>query len=332
MADIQELLREAAGSERTSFGVDDVWQRSRTIRRRKIISLATLASVVVVVLFWIAGTRFDLFQADAPDPARPAPPPRTEPFDEEPATDVFVAEAPDGSWTMFAGVDEAEETLCLSLQGVVCSTTTPRPGFVLMQGFDEIEQEGFVYGTVNQRVDVLELFPADAVDPISLRLRRFPRRLDLDHLRFFVHPLRGSGAATLVARGRNEDVLQETPFTWGTNLASDVFFPTWSSESRPGALVGGTLVEERGCLFLRLDEGDALALWEQGYSYAYGAVRDETGEVVAQVGDPVQGGGGYYSELAYVEDLVGQPIPRRCQSDGAEPYVLIYDVRRGPPS
>lgn len=332
MADIQELLREAAGSERASFGVDDVWQRSRTIRRRKIISLATVGSVAVVILFWIAGTRFDLFQADAPDPARPAPPTRTEPFDEEPTTDVFVAEARDGSWTMFAGVDEAEETLCLSLKGVVCSTTRPRPAFVLMQAFDELAQEGFVYGTVNQRVDVLELVSGDAIDPPALRLRSFPRRLHVDHLRFFVHPLRGSGTATLVARDRNGDVLQETAFTWGMNLGSDVFFPTWSSESKPTAIVGGTLVEERGCLFLRLNEEDALALWEQGYSYAYGALRNERGEVVADLGDPVQGGGGYYSDLAYVEDLVGQPIPRRCQPEGSEPYALIYDVQRGPPS
>lgn len=78
MPDIQELLKAAAATERASFGVDEVWQRSKTIRRRRIISLATAGSVAVVVLFWIGGTRFELFQSSPPDPAGPVTPAPTE--------------------------------------------------------------------------------------------------------------------------------------------------------------------------------------------------------------------------------------------------------------
>lgn len=276
---------------------------------------------------------FSVFVPDAPKPSTPTPSRATELSEEEPETNVLIAEASDGSWAMFAGVDTTSETLCLSLEGVICSATSLRDAFVLMSTFDEIQQEGFVFGTVAADVDALDLVSSDAVDPLRIRLRSFPPRLRLDHLRFFVRPLSGYSNATLIARAEDGAVLQEREFTWGdASLPSDVFFPTWTGDDRPLAIVTGSLVERDRCLLLRGGGSEVLVLWEEGYTYVEGALRDESGGVVARVGDVIHGGGGYGSDWQQAEGVVGEPIPQRCRPKGAEPYALIYDVERGPPS
>ncbi len=108
-----------------------------------------------------------------------------------------------------------------------------------------------------------------------------------------------------------------------------IFFPTWSSDSRPTALVGGTLVARRGCLFLRTGTSHALALWEEGYSYVDRQLLDPAGQPVARVGDAIHGGGGYASDWGHAQQLVGEKIPTRCRPKGAEPFLLIYDVEHG---
>ncbi len=69
-----------------------------------------------------------------------------------------------------------------------------------------------------------------------------------------------------------------------------------------------------GCLFSSFGEGESLILWEDGLSYADGAVLDADGNVAARVGEAFEAGGGYSSssERAFAEDLIGEPIPERC--------------------
>ena len=114
--------------------------------------------------------------------------------------------------------------------------------------------------------------------------------------------------------------------------AREVFFPTWSGEERPAAIVTGTLTERDRCLFLRSDGQEVLALWEEGYSYASGVLRDSLDRPVVRVGDTLHGGGGYGSDWQHAERLVGEPMPSRCRPEGAEPYALIYHVKAGPPA
>ena len=112
-----------------------------------------------------------------------------------------------------------------------------------------------------------------------------------------------------------------------------VFFPTWSFPgARPSAIVSGRLIEGDGCLFLRSFGEKLLPLWEEGYSYAEGALLDSSGHPVVRVGEVLHGGGGHFSEWQHAEELVGERIPQRCRPGGAEPWLLIFDVRAGPPA
>ncbi|MCI0632835.1 MAG: hypothetical protein L0206_02805 [Actinobacteria bacterium] len=110
-----------------------------------------------------------------------------------------------------------------------------------------------------------------------------------------------------------------------------IFFPRWSADDAPTAIVGGVLVEREGCLFLRSGETVALALWEDGYGFEEGSLIDSSGEPVAHVGEAIHGGGGHGSDRTWAEGIVGEPIPDRCIPEGVESFVLIYDVEPGPP-
>lgn len=107
-----------------------------------------------------------------------------------------------------------------------------------------------------------------------------------------------------------------------------MFFPTWSGDERPAALISGVLVERDDCLFLATGVDDVLLLWDESYRYAGGAILDESGSVVARPGDVVQGGGGYGSDWAHAEEITGTSIPERCRPNGVEPYALIYEAER----
>lgn len=110
--------------------------------------------------------------------------------------------------------------------------------------------------------------------------------------------------------------------------AETVFFPTWSGDERPLALISGVLIERDDCLLIATGVDDALLLWEAGYRYHDGAILDESGTVVARTGDAIQGGGGYVSDWAHAENITGTSIPDRCRPEGVEPFALIYDVER----
>lgn len=148
-----------------------------------------------------------------------------------------------------------------------------------------------------------------------------------------------SGRATLgVPPGRYALTVEATwpegamPFYFGIEIVAagepDVFFPTWEMDARPEALVSGTLVERDGCLFAASGDSASLILWERGLAYRGGTVVDG-GRVLAQVGEPFAGAGGYYSrsDLGFVEELIGEPVPERClPATDADGFVLAYDV------
>jgi hypothetical protein len=184
--------------------------------------------------------------------------------------------------------------------------------------------------------------PLDALDRLEMRVswQDVERRSeDVPTLEAFRPPPRRTrlvAAATAFAvfvpmaifawvalRSSDEPVIGTPPPT------SEVFFPTWQMDARPEALVDGTLVEHDGCLFSSWGEGESLILWERGLSYDGRAVLDAGGSVVARVGEPFRGAGGYYaaSDRAFVEDLIGEPIPERCMPAlDADGIVLVYDV------
>ena len=111
----------------------------------------------------------------------------------------------------------------------------------------------------------------------------------------------------------------------------EVFFPTWTANERPTAIVAGVLIERDACLFLRSDGHEALALWEEGYAYADGALLDSSGWRIARVGQSLHGGGGYGSDWEHAEEIIGTSIPLRCRPAGSEPWVLVYEAQPGPP-
>lgn len=176
-----------------------------------VVALAAAASLVVVGIS-VGGS----FRHESPRPAPlEQPTEQREPEDEDLIADVRIAEAADGAWTLYAGANSDGETICFRLEGGACTASRVRDGFILLQSFDDIAQDGFIYGPVDAAVASLELVSPDRGAPLRLRLRRFPQTLGLDHLRFFVRPIHGPGKGTLVARSADGAVLQETDVTWG---------------------------------------------------------------------------------------------------------------------
>jgi hypothetical protein len=107
-----------------------------------------------------------------------------------------------------------------------------------------------------------------------------------------------------------------------------LYFPTWTGNVRPAALISGILVERNGCLFLELGDGNlSLILWEEGYRYRDGTLYDAAGDAVVTVGQTLHGGGGHFEDPSH---LVDEPVPERCLPEGSEPYVMLYDVAPGP--
>jgi heat shock protein HslJ len=109
---------------------------------------------------------------------------------------------------------------------------------------------------------------------------------------------------------------------------SDLFFPTLAEPASgyPDALAVGTLVEQRGCVFLRGTDGSrTLLIWPFGWSIQAtddGSLRvlNESGTPVREVGKEVELGGGFVSEnrnrTSFPEELIGEPIPDRCKAGG----------------
>lgn len=147
-----------------------------------------------------------------------------------------------------------------------------------------------------------------------------------------------TAAVALVASGLAL-ALVASAFLFGDNdppgvgpAQGDVFFPTWASSARPAGIVEGRLVERRGCLFLESGSRLDLALWERGYTYDSGVLKDPSGQPVVRVGETVFGGGGYGSDWAAAEEIVGESIPSHCRPTEAEGYAVVYDIGTERPS
>lgn len=117
----------------------------------------------------------------------------------------------------------------------------------------------------------------------------------------------------------------------GAEVMPGLFFPTWEADGDvPAGIVQGTLVFENDCLMLEAHGVRTFVVWEEGAGFRDWSVLDRRGEPIAQVGEQIHGGGGYFSDRAHVESLAGRPIPERCVPDSGEPFALIYDVAAGP--
>jgi hypothetical protein len=197
----------------------DAARRDRTLRSarraRSVVALVGAAAVVVVA---VGGFVMIDSLRTSPGPLPPAETPQEERSDEdEPFTDVLIAEAQDGSWKLMAGLSEDRETLCFSLQGggAGCGSV-PLDGFILFGSFDYLDEEGFIYGPVHSEVATLQLEIRRGL-PIDLRMFDAPEELRLPDMRFFVRRVRGEGegGGTLVARDVHGGVLQRTETRWG---------------------------------------------------------------------------------------------------------------------
>lgn len=123
-----------------------------------------------------------------------------------------------------------------------------------------------------------------------------------------------------------------------TRPPAGVFFPTAEGDARPDALIRGTLVAERGCLFVRHAGGRrALVLWHEDNQVRRGSdgaleVADEAGGSVARTGNRISLGGGFVGEAPgdteFAESLIDEPIPERCRADG---YWLAAESWSAPP-
>ena len=80
------------------------------------------------------------------------------------------------------------------------------------------------------------------------------------------------------------------------------------------ALLIGELIEADGCLRVRAGDDSHLVIWPYDYTVTAAAdgtlqIRDDSGAVVAQVGDGVRMGGG---EVPSVEGITSTEVPDRC--------------------
>jgi hypothetical protein len=121
----------------------------------------------------------------------------------------------------------------------------------------------------------------------------------------------------------------------GPHVESGVFFPKWSADGAvPGAIVQGVLAESHACVYIEANGQWTLPVWEDELGYADGALLGPDGEPIAEVGEVVHGGGGWYGGAegrAHLEDLAGERIPERCIIDeGADRFAVIYGVAAGP--
>jgi hypothetical protein len=118
----------------------------------------------------------------------------------------------------------------------------------------------------------------------------------------------------------------------GASVEQGFFFPTWSAEGDvPGGQVFGTLIEDDRCLYVEANDQRTLVVWEDGMGFENGALHDASGLPIAQVGDMIHGGGGYYDSRSHIENLSGESIPERCipGADG-DRFAIIYEVEAGP--
>jgi hypothetical protein len=119
----------------------------------------------------------------------------------------------------------------------------------------------------------------------------------------------------------------------GAPVEQGFFFPTWSAEGEePAGQVLGTLIEDDRCLYVEANDQRTLVVWEDGMGFENGALLDASGLPIAQVGEVIHDGGGYYDSRSHIENLSGESIPERCIPDRAsgDRFAIIYEVGAGP--
>jgi hypothetical protein len=121
----------------------------------------------------------------------------------------------------------------------------------------------------------------------------------------------------------------------GAEVEARDFFPTWRADGAvPAGIVQGVLVETDGCVYISANGRRTLPVWEEGLGFADGTLLESDGEPIAQVGEVVHGGGGWYGGAggrAHLEELAGERIPDRCVIDqGPDRFAVIDDVEAGP--
>ena len=120
-----------------------------------------------------------------------------------------------------------------------------------------------------------------------------------------------------------------------TEVDAGIFFPTWSTDGAvPAAVVQGVLVEANGCVYIAANGQRTLPVWEEGLGFADDTLLGSDGDPIAEVGEVVHGGGGWYGGAegrAHLEDLAGEQIPDRCVIDESpDRFAVIYEVAAGP--
>jgi hypothetical protein len=89
-------------------------------------------------------------------------------------------------------------------------------------------------------------------------------------------------------------------------------------------VVQGILAEADGCLYVEANGQRTLPIWEAGLGFVDATLLGSDGEAIADVGDVIHGGGGYYADRAHIEDLADERIPERCIPEGADRFAVIY--------
>jgi hypothetical protein len=103
--------------------------------------------------------------------------------------------------------------------------------------------------------------------------------------------------------------------------SADVYVPTYGPmNGYPTGLIQGTLVVDRGCLWIDSGRERSLVLWPDGtfVTQRDGGYVVRVGGRETPVGVPVAIGGGQYGQDNYasVVDLIGEEVPASCREAG----------------
>ncbi len=113
---------------------------------------------------------------------------------------------------------------------------------------------------------------------------------------------------------------------------SDIYFPVTKEAlvDYPDALTQGTLIFDGKYLLIKgvypTSGADYLPIWPYGYSVNVEGgeiqVLNESGQVVARVGDIIKAGGGQTTKEVVEENYIGESLPDDCEG----PYWLVSEV------
>jgi hypothetical protein len=98
----------------------------------------------------------------------------------------------------------------------------------------------------------------------------------------------------------------------GSRVEEGLFFPTWRAEGAiPSGIVQGTLVEDDHCLYVETGNQRTLVAWEDGMGFEDATLLDTSGSPMAQVGEMIHGGGGYFGRASRESAGRSSPVALR---------------------